>query len=371
MAQALNGQLKDFPLADVLQFIQQQRKSGRLILSTRTQRAEIGIQRGNIAFVELDGKTVESQLSRWLQIYGRITQDELQGLESVSRQMDRSILETLVAKRFITSEERAEWAHYVAEDLVCDLFGWHDGNYEFNTELPATGSRNIALNLSTEMTSMEGMRRLDEWPRIQQRFPTPEVAVSRGAVSVEEIEPGPERIILEAIPAEGGQITLADLERILPFGRYRIYEVLAAYGDQGFASFHVEGQTLGNIPAAVITPKQISASGSALMVLLAVAMVVAALSIHLVVFKGYAALSSGPEGASSKAKARFESEKIYGAVLVQRYRTGDWPHALRGGRWGLSRSELELVRGVDYRIRFRDNGDPEIYTGTHSRNGSR
>ena len=41
---------------------------------------------------------------------------------------------TSLPKRFITAEERTEWAHYAAEDLVCDLFAWQDGSYEFNTE---------------------------------------------------------------------------------------------------------------------------------------------------------------------------------------------------------------------------------------------
>jgi Domain of unknown function (DUF4388) len=367
MAQALNGQLKDFPLADVLQFIQQQRKSGRIILSNRNQRAEIGIQRGNISFVEVDGKNVDVQLARWLQSSGRITQEELLGLESVSRQMDRSVLETLVAKRFITSEERAEWAHYAAEDLICDLFAWQDGTYEFNTELPATGPRNIPLNLSTEMISMEGMRRIDEWPRLLQRFPTPEVAVSKGTVSLDEIEPGPERMILEALPDGDDQLSLLELERKLPFTRFRIYEVLVAYGDQGFARFHVEGQALSAIPVAIVTQKPISASSSAMMAALAIAMVFLALGIHFVVTQSFAAFSAGPSGSLAQAKARFESEKIHVAALAHRSRFGEWPTSPGSMHWNFSRSELELVRGIDYQLQIRENGNPVISVATDLR----
>jgi len=366
MAQALNGQLKEFPLTDVLQFIQQQRKSGRLILTTRTQRAEIGIQRGNIAFVEVDGKNVETQVSRWLQTSARITQDELLGLESVSRQMDRSVLETLVAKRFITSEERAEWAHYTAEDLVCDLFTWQDGSHEFNTELPATTPRNIPLNLSTEMISMEGMRRLDEWPRLLQRFPTPDIAVSRGNLSLEEIEPGPERMILEALP-EDGQITLTDLEKRVPFTRYRIYEVLAAYGDQGFARFHVEGQTLGAIPVAMVTPKPISASSSAFMAALALALVLASLAVNFVLSHALASFAVSPTSAAAQAKAHFESQKLHSALLAHRAKTGEWPRSLGALRWDFSRSELELARGLDYKLKIPDNAQPVITLETDLR----
>lgn len=366
MAQALNGQLKDFPLADILQFIQQQRKSGRIILTTRTQRAEIGIQRGNIAFVEVDGRNVETQVSRWLQLSGRITQDELLGLESVSRQMDRSVLETLVAKRFITAEERAEWAHYTAEDLVCDLFSWNDGTHEFNTELPATTPRNIPLNISTEMISMEGMRRLDEWPRLLQRFPTPEIMVSRGSLALDDLEPSPERIILEAIPEEG-QISLAELEKRVPFTRYRCVEVLAAYGDQGYASFHVEGQTLGAIPVAMVAPKQISASSSAMMAGLAAALVLVALGINAAASGLLSAFAVSPTSATTQAKARIESQKLTAAVLAHRARSGEWPRSLSSLHWGFSRSELELVRGVDYRLSLPDNAIPAIAIETDLR----
>lgn len=360
MAQALNGQLKDFPLADVLQFILQQRKSGRLLLSARTQKAEIGIQRGNIAYVESDGRTVETQIARWLQTSGRITADELLGLENVSRQMDRSVLETLVAKRFITAEERTEWAHYAAEDLVCDLFAWQDGSYEFNTELPATSPRNIPLNLSTEMISMEGMRRSDEWPRLLGRFPSPEICASRGQVPLTEIEPGPERMILEALPDGDEQMSLISLEKVLPFTRYRIYEVLSAYGDQGFVRLHVEGQTLGSIPVAIVESRPASASHSAILVFVALAIVVAASLIHLAVFQGRSVLLDGHAGSCLQAKARFDSGKLHVAALATRIETGTWPRSTSSLSWKFARPELELTRGIDYRLRIPDNEGPTI-----------
>jgi len=76
-----------------------------IVCKSRQNRREIGIQRGNIAYVESDSRTVETQIARWLQTSGRITADELLGLENVSRQMDRSVLETLVAKRFRTQHQ--------------------------------------------------------------------------------------------------------------------------------------------------------------------------------------------------------------------------------------------------------------------------
>jgi len=161
MAQALNGQLRDFSLPDVLQFILQQRKSGRLTLTFHHQKAEVGISRGNISHVDIDGRNVETVIRDWLMACGRMTPEELTGVESVSRSMERSILETLVAKKFVSADERAEWVQVVAEDLICDLFQWQEGAYEFNTDVPANSMRGVGINLSTEMITLEGLRRLD------------------------------------------------------------------------------------------------------------------------------------------------------------------------------------------------------------------
>lgn len=356
MAQALNGQLRDFSLPDVLQFILQQRKSGRLLLNHRGVRAEVGISRGNISHVEVDGRSVETILRDWLLAVGRLSHDEYIGIENLSNQMERSILETLVAKKFISAEERAEWVQLVAEDLVCELFHWADGNYEFNTELPATGLRGIGLNLSTEMVTMEGMRRLDEWPRLRERLSGSGIQVTLSAAPPNDLEPGPEALILQVLGASGERCPLDDLEKKVPFGLFRLYDTIVAYADAGYITLHQEGRTFEALQAPEPVQESARGSSSTLLVVATVAILAAAFLLNWVASTAISHLATLPNEGFAGAEVRFESQKLHTAVLRYRFLTGQWPRSLGRAQdvYPLSKSERSSSLGLNYGFQSMD-----------------
>lgn len=350
MAQALNGQLRDFSLPDVLQFILQQRKSGRLILTHRGQRAEVGISRGNVSHIEVEGRSIETVLRDWLLAVGRLSPDEYQGIENLSRQMERSILETLVAKKFISPEERSDWVQLVAEDLVCELFHWADGSYEFNTEMPATGPRGIGLNLSTEMVTMEGMRRLDEWPRLRERLTGSGIQVTLSAAPPADLEPGPEALILQVLGSSGERCPLDDLERKVPFGRFRLYDTIVAYADAGYITLHQDGRTFDTLPAVEEIAEPSRTPSSAILAVAALVMVIAAFLVNWVATTAIGHLSTLPSEGFAGAELRFESQKVHTAVLRYRYLTGQWPASLDRAEdvFPLTKSERTSSVGLNY-----------------------
>jgi len=358
MAQALNGQLRDFSLPDVLQFILQQRKSGRLLLNHRGVRAEVGISRGNISHVEVDGRSVETILRDWLLAVGRISHDEYAGIENLSAQMERSILETLVAKKFISAEERSEWVQLVAEDLVCELFHWADGNYEFNTELPATGPRGIGLNLSTEMVTMEGMRRLDEWPRLREKLAGPGIQITLSSAPPTDLEPGPEALILQVLGASGERCPLDELEHKVPFGLFRLYDTIVAYADAGYITLHQDGRTFDTLPTLEAIPEASRGSSSTLLVLSSVAILVGAFMLNWVASTAIGHLADLPSEGFAGAEVRFESQKLHTAVLRYRFLTGQWPSTLNRAEdvFPLTKSERSSSLGLNYGFQPQDSG---------------
>jgi len=360
VAQALNGQLRDFSLPDVLQFILQQRKSGRLSLTYHHQRAEVGISRGNISHIDVDGRNVETVIRDWLLSCGRMSPDELSGVESVSRSMDRSILETLVAKKFISPEERADWIQIVAEDLVCDLFQWSEGAYEFNTELPATILRGVGLNLSTEMITMEGMRRLDEWPRLRDRLGSPGVQVSISQMPASIAELGPEAIILRQLELSSAALTLEELEKRVPFGRFRLYDTLVAYADEGYVTLRQDGKAFDSHLETHEDFEPVRASSSAVLLLGGAVLLIAALLLNWMVGTAIGHLASVPEHGFIGAETRFEGLKLNTAVERYRFLTGAWPTSLDkvSSEFSLSRGERESSLGVAYGYR----GGPDGYS---------
>ncbi len=355
MAQALNGQLRDFSLPDVLQFILQQRKSGRLTLTYHHEKAEVGISRGNISHVDIDGRNVETVIRDWLLSCGRMTPEELTGVESVSRSMDRSILETLVAKKFITAEERADWIQIVAEDLICDLFQWQEGAYEFNTDVPSSTIRGVGINLSTEMITMEGMRRLDEWPRLRDRLGSPGVQVSLAQLPQSLAELGPESLILRQLEQNSSAITLDELERRVPFGKFRLYDTIVAYADDGYVTLRQDGKTFdSHVPISLEADAPRSSSTVALLAMGA-GLMVAALLVNWMMTAAIGHLASVPERGFIGAESRFESIKLHTAIQRYRFETGEWPTGLDKLRTSvpLTRGERNSTLGVEYGYRAR------------------
>ncbi|MBK8802207.1 MAG: DUF4388 domain-containing protein [Fibrobacteres bacterium] len=358
MAQALNGQLRDFSLPDVLQFILQQRKSGRLTLTFHHQRAEVGISRGNVSHIDVDGRNVETVIRDWLLSCGRMNSEELSGVESVSRSMDRSILETLVAKKFINAEERAEWIGIVAEDLVCDLFQWQEGAYEFNTDLPATSVRGVGINLSTEMISMEGMRRLDEWPRLRDRLGSPNVQISLSQMPASLSELGPESIVLRQLELASAPLNLEELERRVPFGKFRLYDTVVSYADAGYITLRQDGKSF---ESGIHMPDETDSSRTSSTAFLLVGgalLLVVALLFNWSAGAAIGHLASVPERGFIGAESRFESMKLHTSILRHRFLSGNWPTSLSKASNGLelSRGERGSTLGVEYGYKATPEG---------------
>lgn len=358
MAQALNGQLRDFSLPDVLQFILQQRKSGRLTLTFQHQKAEIGISRGNISHVDIDGRNVETVIRDWLLSCGRMTPEELTGVESVSRSMDRSILETLVAKKFITAEERADWIQIVAEDLVCDLFQWQEGAYEFNTDVPSSAIRGVGINLSTEMITMEGMRRLDEWPRLRDRLGSPGVQVSLAQAPASLAELGPEGLILRQLEQVSSSITLDELEKRVPFGRFRLYDTIVAYADEGYLTLRQDGRTFDSHVSISLDAEPARSSSTVALLAMGAGIMLLALLVNWMLSAAIGHLAAVPERGFIGAESRFESVKLHTAIERYRFQTGEWPTSLDKVRSALpvGRGERNSTLGVEYGYRARGGG---------------
>lgn len=220
----LEGELRDFSLPDALQLLMQQRKSGVLNLTHGKEQAELFISQGNIIGVRVGGRMPETKIQEMLIESGLVGQKEMADLESMSREMNRPLLSTLTAKGLLSDEQRETWFQMVAEDMVCDLFAWTDGQYAFSTTQKSLPQALGTLRLSTEFTCMEGMRRVDEMPRLRETLTSEHLVFkTTGTAPTEQLGEW-EAMVLAAVD---GQRSLVQLGRMVPFGSFRLYECVA------------------------------------------------------------------------------------------------------------------------------------------------
>src|SRR5215472_4958464 len=175
---ALRGTLKDFGIADILQLIAQQQKSGTLVLKAQDSEVSLGFRDGNIVKVESAFKKKKDLLGNLLVRAELITQQQLdQALEMQKRTLQR-IGDVLVAGRVVSEEKLAQMRQLQATETLYRLFTWKSGTYEFEPGEVVLDSEPITP-LRAESVLMEGFRMVDEWPLVRKRISNYEMTFER------------------------------------------------------------------------------------------------------------------------------------------------------------------------------------------------
>jgi hypothetical protein len=225
----LSGELKDFSLADVLQLLLQQRKSGVLNLTNVKDKAELHIALGNLIGVRVNGEAPETKVKDILVETGRLQRSDMADLEAIARDMDRPLMAVLASKGHLREEDRKEWFQIITEDMVCELFGWQEGRYEFLTSQKPPPAAN--LNLSTEFACMEGMRRIDDWPRLREALPDLKVVFRPTGRPYEGDPQGWDYLVLGMVDSRR---SVQQIGRQVPFGTFRLSECMVNLWHGGF-----------------------------------------------------------------------------------------------------------------------------------------
>jgi hypothetical protein len=166
---ALQGTLKDFGIAEILQLIGQQAKSGVLHLTGRDEEIHISMADGCVVRAEHAGRKAKDRLGTLLVRAEVITQEELdQGLE-VQRRTLRRLGDVLAELGFCTKEQLREMTALQTTETVYKLFHWKSGTYEFVPGDVEWDPETVSP-LRAESVLMEGFRQVDEWPMIRKRI---------------------------------------------------------------------------------------------------------------------------------------------------------------------------------------------------------
>lgn len=171
---ALQGDLKNMPLADVLQTLKANRQSGTLMVRDGRKELHLFFDGNKIMHVS-PGHETEQYLPQALLLRFDITDEKLQ--REVQRRAKRTIAAQLQRSK-VTNAKTVHHQHavYLTEYLY-QAFTWNKGSFEFE-DSDSPGGRfdrdqcAVRLNLEVEQIILESMRRLDEWKQIRRVIPT-------------------------------------------------------------------------------------------------------------------------------------------------------------------------------------------------------
>jgi hypothetical protein len=353
---ALKGTLRDFGIAEILQLIGQQAKSGILHLTSREDEIHITIADGNVVGAESARRQARDRLGNMLVRAEIITNEELEHALDLQKRSLRRLGDVLLELGYLGMEELREMTALQTTETVYRLFSWKSGNYQFDAQDVEWDEHTVAP-LRAESVLMEGFRQVDEWPMIRKR-------ISSRAMTFEPLKIlENERTSQRPIPSDGKDDVDAAFEALggtpaekkgqefATLGRHerRVFE-LAGPGRtvekivdlSRFGEFETCKALLNLVNLGYLKPigpsgrargadaARASEVASRIVATLAMACALAALVYWLdqraLAAQGEAAVS---DNAAQRFLSRYQVARLRSALDVYRLERGDYPEALR------------------------------------------
>lgn len=167
----ITGNLETMNLAELLQWLANNRQTGTLIISNGAVEKRIYLQRGNI--LSSSSSDPKRLLGHFLVSKGVITEEILAQAMAVQGAQGGLLGEVLVEGGAIDQETLDRMLKLNAEENICDLFAWEQGSFEFlDGELPDHDLVPMSANITGLI--MEGMRRIDHARAMKEVIPSPQ-----------------------------------------------------------------------------------------------------------------------------------------------------------------------------------------------------
>jgi len=181
---ALKGTLKDFGIAEILQLIGQQAKSGVLHLEGRDEEIHIAMADGNVVRAEHAGRKTRERLGTRLVRAEILTQEKLEYALDLQKRSLRRLGDILVEVGFVSKKDLKEMTALQTTETVYRLFHWKSGTYEFVPGEVEWDAESVTP-LRAESVLMEGFRQVDEWPMVRRKITSTTMTFER----LKDLEP--------------------------------------------------------------------------------------------------------------------------------------------------------------------------------------
>lgn len=175
---ALEGTIKDFGLADIFQLIGLQKKTGTLFLKGLETTVNIHFEDGAVVKTEESLKTSKYLTGRILINREKIKPYQLEEALEIQKTTARKIGSVLIGQELINKDDLRDALSFQMKEAVYRVFRWKGGDYKFYQD-KVEYDRDTVVPLSSEHLLMDGVRMLDEWPKLEKILPPSDMVLER------------------------------------------------------------------------------------------------------------------------------------------------------------------------------------------------
>ena len=164
---ALEGTLRDFSLADILQLIALQHKTGLLTVRSPGDTVTLGFVDGQLVSAESSAQRLDSRLGTVLVKTRRLSPEALARALELQAQTLQRLGFILLKNGFCSATDLRDGLDIQIRRIAYGLFRWTDGDYVFEQTDHVDYDPESTTPIAVERLLMEGARMLDEWPIVE------------------------------------------------------------------------------------------------------------------------------------------------------------------------------------------------------------
>jgi HD-like signal output (HDOD) protein len=161
------GHLSTYGFPDLLQWMEMNRRSGRLTLMRGKNRRVIDWKDGEIAYVS--GSHPRDRLGAFLNATGAIPTATLHSLLALNFTSPTNLSRLILDGRHETLSGLSRRAEDLARRLLFEVFEWRDGVFRYDPDSPVEMILKIRLKLRPQALSFQAAKRVDDARRRRRR----------------------------------------------------------------------------------------------------------------------------------------------------------------------------------------------------------
>lgn len=169
---SISGSLNTMALTDLLQMLEQGRRTGTLKVHAGRIEKSVFFREGRLISCASNNPT--EFIGHFLISQGLISEEELAQAVHQQEQRHEPLGRILIARGALTEEELERQLRLKAEESILELFTWEAGDFEFlDDDLPSVEP--VPVSLSLTKLILEGMECLHEWGKVRAVVPSNQV----------------------------------------------------------------------------------------------------------------------------------------------------------------------------------------------------
>ena len=224
---SLEGSIKEFGLAEILQLISMQKKSGVVSISHGRESTTLHFDNGQLVFATSISGGETKRLGEILVNSGKLTEDNVSESLRIQAMTKERIGNLFVSSGHVSTDEVKEALQQQLMDVIFHVLRWKDGHYKFEA-CEIDYDREFQIPVQTDFILMEGSRMVDEWGYIESKIPSDNIIFSQ-TDKANEIEHLFSRLSPDEVTIYNlvdGKRDVSDILNVSQLGKFPLFRII-------------------------------------------------------------------------------------------------------------------------------------------------